>query len=72
MAFWNVPNRVLTVEGENGYELYGDFQCDTVSDLETDLDGVPIAKGSTVQIVTADEPTFLTMSSEGEWSPEQA
>lgn len=33
MAFWNVPNRVVSVQGENGFELYGDFQCDSVSDL---------------------------------------
>lgn len=72
MAFWAVPNRTMCVNGENGYELYGDYQCDSATDLETDLDGVPIAKGSVVQIVTADEPTFLTMDSSGNWSPEQS
>lgn len=72
MAMWNVPNRVITVEGENGYELYGDFQCDSASDLSTTYEGVTIAKGSTCQIVTADEPTFVTMDSEGSWNPAQS
>lgn len=72
MAFWAVPNRTMCVNGENGYELYGDFQCDAASDLSTTLDGVTIAKGSVVQIVTADSPTFLTMDSSGNWSPEQS
>lgn len=72
MAFWNVPNRVVSVQGENGFELYGDFQCDSVSDLTDKLDGVTIAKGSTCQIVTADEPTFVTMDSEGSWNPAQS
>lgn len=71
MAFWSVPNRTVMVEGENGYELYGDFQADTVGDLDDDLDGVPIAKGSTAQVVQSDEPLFLTMGSDGEWYPEQ-
>ena len=72
MAFWAVPNRTMCVNGENGYELYGDFQADTVGDLEDDLDGVTIAKGSTVQIVQASDPTFLTMGSDGTWYPEQS
>ena len=72
MAFWSVPNRVVTVTGENGFEIYGDFQCDAATDLATTLDGVTIAKGSTVQIVTADDPTFLTMDSSGNWCPEQS
>ena len=72
MAFWNVQNRITTVKGENGEEIYGDFQCDSSSDLTDNLDGVPIAKGSTVQIVTADTPTFLTMDSDGYWNPEQS
>ncbi len=72
MAFWAVPNRTMCVTGENGYEIYGDFQCDSASDLSTTLDGVTIAKGSTCQIVTADEPTFVTMDSEGSWNPSQS
>ena len=72
MAFWNVPNHVVSVQGENGCELYGDFQFDSVSDLADNLDGVPIAKGSTVQIVQADDTTFLTMGSDGTWYPEQS
>lgn len=71
MAFWNVPNRVVSVQGENGFELYGDFQCDSVSDLTDKLDGVTIAKGSVVQIVQADYATFLTKGSDGIWYPEQ-
>lgn len=72
MAFWSVPNRITMVTGENGNEIYGDFQCDSASDLVTSVNDVPIAKGSTVQIVTADSPTFLTMDSEGTWQPEQS
>ena len=72
MAFWNVPNRVVSVQGENGFELYGDFQCDSVSDLTDKLDGVTIAKGSVVQIVQADDSTFLTKGSDGTWYPEQS
>jgi len=72
MAFWNVPNRTIMVEGENGYELYGDFQADTFEDLDDNLDGVTIAKGSAVQIVQAEGPTFLTMGSNGTWYPEQS
>ena len=72
MAFWNVPNRVVSVQGENGFELYGDFQCDSVSDLTDKLDGVTIAKGSVVQIVQADDATFLTKGSDGIWYPEQS
>lgn len=72
MAFWSVPNRVVTVTGENGFEIYGDFQCDAATDLATTLDGVTIAKGSVVQIVQASDPTFLTMGSDGTWYPEQS
>ena len=72
MAFWAVPNHTMLVNGENGYELYGDYQCDTATDLATTLDGVTIAKGSTVQIVQESVPTFLTMGSDGTWYPEQS
>lgn len=72
MAFWAVPNRVVYVKGaDGGDELYGDFQCDSASDLDDDLDGVTIAKGSTVQVVQNSEPLFLTMGSDGTWYPEQ-
>ena len=68
MAFWAVPNRTMCVTGENGYELYGDFQCDSASDLSTTLDGVTIAKGSTAQIIQTE--SFVTMGSDGTWYPE--
>ena len=71
-AFWAVPNRTVMVEGTDGLELYGDFQADSASDLDDDLDGVTIAKGSVVQIVQASDPTFLTMGSDGTWYPEQS
>ena len=72
MALWAVPNRTISVKGEEGFELYGDFQCDSASDLGTTLDGVTIARGSTCQIVTASEPTFVTLDSDGTWNPEQS
>ena len=70
MAMWNVPNRVITVEGENGYELYGDFQADVVGDLADTLDGVTIAAGSVAQIIQTD--VFVTLGSDGTWYPEQS
>ena len=70
MAMWNVPNRVITVEGENGYELYGDFQADVVGDLADTLDGVTIAAGSVAQIIQTD--AFVTLGTDGTWYPEQS
>lgn len=70
MAFWAVPNRTMCVNGENGYELYGDFQADEVSDLATTLDGVTIAAGSVAQIVQTE--AFVTLGADGTWYPEQS
>lgn len=72
MAFWAVPNRTRAVEGENGIELYGDFQADEVSDLADTLDGVTIAAGSVAQIIKTTEPTFVTLGTDGTWYPEQS
>lgn len=65
MAFWAVPNRTRAVDGENGIELYGDFQADEVSDLATTLDGVTIAAGSVAQIIQTDD--FVTLGTDGSW-----
>lgn len=70
MAFWSVPNRTRAVDGENGIELYGDFQADEVSDLATTLDGVTIAAGSVAQIIQTD--AFVTLGTDGTWYPEQS
>lgn len=72
MAFWAVPNRTRAVDGENGIELYGDFQADEASDLASSLDGVTIAAGSTTQIIKMTEPTFVTLGSDGTWYPSQS
>ena len=72
MAFWAVPNRTRAVDGENGIELYGDFQADEASDLVSNLDGVTIAAGSTTQIIKMTEPTFVTLGTDGTWYPEQS
>lgn len=72
MAFWAVPNRTRAVDGENGIELYGDFQADEASDLASVLDGVTIAAGSTTQIIKMTEPTFVTLGTDGTWYPEQS
>lgn len=72
MAFWAVPNRTRAVDGENGIELYGDFQADEASDLASSLDGVTIAAGSTTQIIKTTEPTFVTLGTDGTWYPEQS
>lgn len=72
MAFWAVPNRTRAVDGENGIELYGDFQADEASDLASSLDGVTIAAGSTTQIIKMTEPTFVTLGTDGTWYPEQS
>lgn len=65
MAFWAVPNRTMTVEGENGFELYGDFQCDAESDLADNLDGVAIARGSICEDVSTGD--FYTRATDGTW-----
>lgn len=65
MAFWSVPNRTRAVDGENGIELYGDFQADEVSDLATTLDGVTIAAGSIAQIIQTGD--FVTLGENGSW-----
>ena len=72
MAFWAVPNRTRAVDGENGIELYGDFQADETSDLASSLDGVTIAAGSTTQIIKMTEPTFVTLGTDGTWYPEHS
>ena len=72
MAFWAVPNRTRSVDGENGIELYGDFQADEASDLASVLDGVTIAAGSTTQIIKMTEPTFVTLGTDGTWYPVQS
>ena len=65
MAFWAVPNQFMTVDGENGFELYGDFQCDAASDLADNLDGVPIARGSIAMDISTGD--FYSRSTEGTW-----
>ena len=72
MAFWAVPNRTRAVDGENGIELYGDFQADEASDLASSFDGVTIAAGSTTQIIKMTEPTFVTLGTDGTWYPDQS
>lgn len=70
MAFWSVPNHTRAVDGENGIELYGDFQADEVGDLADTLDGVTIAAGSVAQIIQTD--AFVTLGTDGTWYPEQS
>ena len=45
------------------------------SDLPTlggDFCGTKVLPGSIMQIVTADEPTYLTLDADGTWYPEQS
>ena len=71
------PRAIYSYDDE-GYALAKvDLQVSTASDLPT-LGGViegtklKCGKGSTAQIIQAEEPTMVTMDDDGNWYPEQS
>ena len=52
-----------------------DGQVSATNDLPTlggDFCGAKVLPGSIMQIVTADEPTYVTLDADGTWYPEQS
>ena len=60
--FYLKPNSQITMDDE---KMFGEFYADAVEDLDDNLEGVDLAKGSIALVIGTGD--FYVLDSEGVW-----